>query len=318
MLNQLFSRGLLGPKCKTCLTLAISRMKLLQNKRDVQLKLMRKEIAQFLQAGQESIARIRVEHVIREQNIWAAYEILEMFCEFILARVPILESQRECPSELREAVASIIFAAPRCSDIPDLLQVRNLFAAKYGKEFIAAASELRPDTSVNRTIIEKLSVSTPPGAIRLKVLKDIAQEHNVVWDSSKSEAEFSKKPEDLLNGPKPIAIGNLASEDQSKPDTRDTPSLLYSNMSLNNRHGNSESRSPKTSRNTSLVGQNGSQTSIKSPKIGPNTGFKEERGSQPSDVLQKAQEAIAAAERASASARAAAELVNVNFNTGKS
>lgn len=46
---------------KTCLTLAISRIKLLQNKRDAQLKLMRKEIAQFLQAGQEAIARIRVE-----------------------------------------------------------------------------------------------------------------------------------------------------------------------------------------------------------------------------------------------------------------
>lgn len=59
---------------------------------------------------------------------------------------------RECPSELREAVASIIFAAPRCSDLPDLLHVRNLFAAKYGKEFVAAASELRPDTSVNRTV----------------------------------------------------------------------------------------------------------------------------------------------------------------------
>ena len=45
---------------KTCLNLAISRIKLLQNKRDMQLKLMRKEIAQFLQAGQEAIARIRV------------------------------------------------------------------------------------------------------------------------------------------------------------------------------------------------------------------------------------------------------------------
>ena len=59
---------------------------------------------------------------------------------------------RECPSELREAVASIIFAAPRCSDVPKMLHVRNLFAANYGKEFIAAASELRPDTSVNRTV----------------------------------------------------------------------------------------------------------------------------------------------------------------------
>lgn len=318
LLNQLFSRGLLGPKCKTCLTLAISRMKLLQNKRDVQLKLMRKEIAQFLQAGQEAIARIRVEHVIREQNIWAAYEILEMFCEFILARVPILESQRECPSELQEAVASVIFAAPRCADIPDLLQVRNLFAAKYGKDFIAAASELRPDTSVNRTIIEKLSVSTPSGVLRLKVLKDIAQEYNVEWDPSKTEAEFRKQPEDLLNGPKPIAIGNVASRDQSRPDTQESPpKLSYSAVSTNNRHENSGSGSPKTSRNTSLVGQNGAQPSFKNLNIGPTTAFKEERGSQMSDVLKRAREAIAAAERASASARDAAELVNVNFNIEK-
>lgn len=159
MLNQLFNRGVLGARCKTCLTLAISRIKLLQNRRDAQLKQMRKEIAQFLQTGQEAIARIRVEHVIREQNMWEAYEILEMFCEFVLARVPILESQRQCPSELQEAVASIIFAAPRCSDLPDLLQVKNLFTSKYGKEFVSAVSELRPDTSVNRTIIEKLSVN---------------------------------------------------------------------------------------------------------------------------------------------------------------
>uniref|UniRef100_A0A2K1YT06 Uncharacterized protein n=1 Tax=Populus trichocarpa TaxID=3694 RepID=A0A2K1YT06_POPTR len=39
---------------------------------------MRKEIAQFLQAGQEAMARIRVEHVTRKKNIWAAYEILEL------------------------------------------------------------------------------------------------------------------------------------------------------------------------------------------------------------------------------------------------
>ncbi|KAL6010885.1 hypothetical protein ACLOJK_001327 [Asimina triloba] len=55
---------------------------------------MRQEISQFLQTGQEAIARIRVEHIIREQNILAAYEILELFCEFVLARVPVLETQR--------------------------------------------------------------------------------------------------------------------------------------------------------------------------------------------------------------------------------
>uniref|UniRef100_A0A803MTY7 IST1 homolog n=1 Tax=Chenopodium quinoa TaxID=63459 RepID=A0A803MTY7_CHEQI len=184
---------------KTCLNLAISRIKLLQNRRDAQLKQMRKEIAQFLLTGQEAIARIRVEHVIREQNIREAYEILEMFCEFVLARVPVLESQRQCPSELQEAIASIIFAAPRCSDLPDLLQVKNLFTSKYGKEFISAVSELRPDTSVNRTIIEKLSVNAPSGQLKLKLLKEIAKEFNVNWDSSETEVEFQKKHDDLLN-----------------------------------------------------------------------------------------------------------------------
>lgn len=42
------------------MNLAISRIKFLRNKREVQLKKMRQEIAQFLQTGQEAIARIRV------------------------------------------------------------------------------------------------------------------------------------------------------------------------------------------------------------------------------------------------------------------
>lgn len=30
---------------------------------------------------------------------------------------------RECPYDLKEAIASIIFAAPRCADLPELQQV---------------------------------------------------------------------------------------------------------------------------------------------------------------------------------------------------
>ncbi|KAF9586801.1 hypothetical protein IFM89_039980 [Coptis chinensis] len=73
---------------------------------------MRKEISQFLQTSQDPIARIRVEHVIREINMQAAYDILELFCEFVYARVPILETQRDCPQNC-EAIASIIFACSR-------------------------------------------------------------------------------------------------------------------------------------------------------------------------------------------------------------
>ncbi|KAL9995145.1 putative vacuolar protein sorting-associated protein Ist1 [Helianthus debilis subsp. tardiflorus] len=301
LLNQIFNRGLIGPKCKTCLTLAISRIKLLQNKRDTQLKLMRKEIAQFLQSGQEPIARIRVEHVIREQNIWAAYEILEMFCEFVLARVPIIESQRECPLELKEAVASIIFAAPRCSDLPDLLTVRNLFGTKYGKEFILAASELRPDTSVNRTIIEKLSVYTPSGEVKLNVLKEIAQEYNILWDSSKTEAEFNKKPEDLLNGPKQIST--VAQIPESR---KESPKAAHHEPLTSAQRGPVHPVQPlKTGATTVSVGPTKSkEVSAEGRPV----------SSESVDVLEKARAAIAAANRASSAARAAAQLVDLSLN----
>ncbi|RYR18770.1 hypothetical protein Ahy_B03g063381 [Arachis hypogaea] len=41
-----------------------------------------------------TVSPSKVEHIIREQNIWEAYEILELFYEFILACVPIIERQK--------------------------------------------------------------------------------------------------------------------------------------------------------------------------------------------------------------------------------
>ncbi|XP_015895613.1 uncharacterized protein LOC107429444 [Ziziphus jujuba] len=316
LLNQLFNRGVFGGKCKTSLNLAISRIKLLQNKRDLQQKHMRKEIAQFLQAGQEPIARIRVEHVIREQNIWAAYEILELFCEFILARVPIIESQRECPTELREAIASIIFAAPRCSDVPDLLQLKNLFNAKYGKEFVSAISELRPDSGVNRTIIEKLSVHAPSGDVRLKVLKEIAREFNVDWDSSNTEAEFSKSHEDLLGGSKQISAATGDSIVPAKHGSFKSTTSIEASQSITPTHGKQEPQHlqvPKSLSKMPSFGTNEIQPSIRDDDAPPAIDFKHETRPRSSDVLERARAAIASAERASAAARAAAELANVQF-----
>lgn len=60
---------------------------------------------------------------------------------------------RECPLDLKEAISSVCFAAPRCADLTELLQVQMLFAAKYGKEFVSAATELMPDCGVNRQVL---------------------------------------------------------------------------------------------------------------------------------------------------------------------
>ncbi|XP_057975640.1 uncharacterized protein LOC131162995 [Malania oleifera] len=201
MLDAFFNKGFKAAKCKTMLKLTMPRIKLLRNRREIQIKQMRRDIAKLLETGQEATARIRVEHIIREENMMAAQEILELFCELISVRLPIIETQRECPLDLKEAISSVCFAAPRCADLPELLQVQMLFVGKYGKEFVSAATELMPDCGVNRQLIELLSIRAPAPDVKLKLLKEIAEEHELDWDPAASETEFFKPHEDLLNGP---------------------------------------------------------------------------------------------------------------------
>ncbi|ONK81528.1 uncharacterized protein A4U43_C01F30190 [Asparagus officinalis] len=314
VLNSIFNRTTFGTRCKTCCNLAISRIKLLRNKREAQLKHMRKEIFDYLRTGQEAVARIRVEHIIREENIMAAYEILELFCEFVLARVPILETQKECPIELQEAIASIIFASPRCSDLPELLQIRNLFTVKYGKEFVSAASELRPDSNVNRLIIEKLTARAPSAEVKLKTLKGVAQEFNLDWDSSSTEAEFTKKHEDLLDGSLPTApqepvIKKISDISVPKNNPAASPPVTNS----------SSFRGEDSLMNADNLEPSFKQMEITSHDERATTTTKNQSSS---DVMERARAAIAAAERASAAARAAAELAKVRVarqaSSGKS
>ncbi|KAK3027096.1 hypothetical protein RJ639_042390 [Escallonia herrerae] len=143
----------------------------------------------------------RVEHVIREEKMIGAYDLIEIYSELIAARLPIIESQKNCPIDLKEAIASVIFASPRCADIPELLDVRKHFTAKYGKEFITAAIELRPNSGVSRMLVEKLSAVAPDGQTKMKVLNAIADEHNIKWEPKAFGEKDPKPPDDLLSGP---------------------------------------------------------------------------------------------------------------------
>ncbi|XP_023544297.1 IST1-like protein [Cucurbita pepo subsp. pepo] len=199
---SLLRRGFNSSKCKTAAKMAVARIKLLRNKREAAVKQMRRDIALLLQSGQDATARIRVEHVIREQNVLAANEIIELFSELVVARLSIIAKQRECPADLKEGVASLIFAAPRCSEIPELSALTNVFEKKYGKDFVSAATDLRPNCGVNRLLIDKLSVRTPAGEVKLKIMKEIAMEHQIEWDTTESEKELLKPPEELIDGPR--------------------------------------------------------------------------------------------------------------------
>ncbi|KAH7519846.1 hypothetical protein FEM48_Zijuj08G0080600 [Ziziphus jujuba var. spinosa] len=199
---SLFRRGFNASKCKTAAKMAVARIKLLRNKREVVVKQMRRDVALLLQSGQDATARIRVEHVIREQNVLAANEFLELFCDLVVARLSIIAKQRECPADLKEGISSLIFAALRCSEIPELVALRDIFEKKYGRDFVSAAADLRPNCGVNRMLIDKLSVRTPSGEVKLKIMKEIAKEYQIDWDTTETEKELLKPAEKLIEGPK--------------------------------------------------------------------------------------------------------------------
>uniref|UniRef100_A0A7N0UY69 IST1-like protein n=1 Tax=Kalanchoe fedtschenkoi TaxID=63787 RepID=A0A7N0UY69_KALFE len=303
-------------KCKTALKLAVSRIKLLKNKRAAHLVQMRRDVAQLLETRQHRTALIRVEQLVREEKTMAAYDLLEVYCELIAVRLPLIESQKNCPIDLKEAVTSVMFASPRCADLPELHDVRKHFQAKYGKEFTTAAVELRPGCGVSRLMIEKLSVVAPDIQTKMKILGAIALEHNIDWDPKTSGELEEKTSEDLLNGPNSFSSASQKYEVQTPNDPQKHDAYF-------NQHSNNPSPPPISENFGSSTVSTTSQSQLNIPITradgiehkytysGGQSSFgagKQNWNMEFTDATSAAQAAAEAAERASMAARAAAEL----------
>lgn len=314
----------------------------MKNKKGVQINQMKRELSQLLETGQDRTARIRVEHVIREEKMVAAYDLIEIYCELIAARLPIIESQKNCPIDLKEAVTSVIFSSPRCADIPELLDVRKHFTTKYGKEFVSAAIELRPDCGVGRMLIEKLSAVAPDVQTKTKVLNAIAEEYNIKWDSKAFEENESKPPDDLLNGPNTFEKASMMHADPPKFHAAPNVQVPYSHEQERNESVNysqQNSRSSLGTRNYASTDTGGTQTSSTAsladarpsgrgaqrmevrqsfPRDGNDSSYGRQNWNMEfKDATAAAQAAAESAERASMAARAAAELSRQGKSTGQ-
>ena len=94
LLPTMFSSGPKYQKLTTNLRLSINRLKLLEKKKTEMAVKARREIADYLIAGKEDRARIRVEHIIREDYIVEAMELIEMYCDLLLARMGLIQSTK--------------------------------------------------------------------------------------------------------------------------------------------------------------------------------------------------------------------------------
>ncbi|BCR86553.1 DUF292 domain protein [Aspergillus chevalieri] len=78
-------------KLISSLRLVIPRLRLLQKKDTASSKVQRRELAQLLEEGRDASARIRVENVISTDTAVEVMEMVELYCELLLARANVLD-----------------------------------------------------------------------------------------------------------------------------------------------------------------------------------------------------------------------------------
>ncbi|XP_076951183.1 uncharacterized protein LOC143624398 [Bidens hawaiensis] len=195
-LDVLLGRKFKPSKFKATINLAVSRVAVLKNQRHARLGVARSDIIQLLQLNHHEHALLRVDQVIKEQNMLDVLVMVDGYCHLLLQMVNLIEKEKDCPDELKEAVSSLLYAAPRCGEFPELQEVREILTSRYGKDFAQGAMELRSYSGVNTRMIQKLSPRQSSLETRMKILNEIAAENGVVLkleDSSPVVEEESTK-----------------------------------------------------------------------------------------------------------------------------
>ncbi|KAJ3721953.1 DUF292-domain-containing protein [Lentinula raphanica] len=214
-------------KAKVQLRLSVQRLRTLQAKKEAQAKASRRDIATLVERGKIETARIKVEGVIGEDIHIELLELLELYCELLLARFGILDQNtREPDPAILEGICSIIYAAPH-TELKELHVLRDILMHKYGREFSVQVMENR-DACVNHTkVIRKLDVATPSTALVEAYLGEITKAYGVPWSSNKIK---DGRDEAVENSPQhdsvlPNIEAEAASSVPSPPKLPDIPPI---------------------------------------------------------------------------------------------
>lgn len=189
----MFGPSFKGATLKANLKMASQRIALIQNKKKNGQQAEKRNIAALLEAGKEEKARLKTEALVHEDFTLEAYEIIDLLCELLAQRMPLIEMEKECPLELKETVCSLIWCAAR-TEIAELLTVQKQLELKYGKVFADAAKS--SEGCVNERLFNKLSIKPPDVVLVINYMKEIAKAMKVDWE-----------PKDMSYLDPPIATG---------------------------------------------------------------------------------------------------------------
>ncbi|XP_045794467.1 uncharacterized protein LOC123889254 [Trifolium pratense] len=221
--------------CETLLQkIPVDAQSLIQRK-EIHVKEIEEDISKTLQNPEKSQMRIahtvEVLNLIDENNMINLLKYIIYFCEVVDRHLPFLESQSDVPPDMKEIIASLCYIASRYGELPDLGKLLSQFSRKYGTEFITNAAKLKPDCGVKEQIIEWLSVPKPPAQERNRLLKEIADQFNIVWheDMVASDVEEQNKlPEKIAHNQfSTVGMKDSMSHDNMQDRNYHMMSVLY-------------------------------------------------------------------------------------------
>ncbi|KAL6196475.1 hypothetical protein ACLB2K_032090 [Fragaria x ananassa] len=154
-------------KCKSIVEQLQCHLIIQKKKRQASIRQERDDIGQLLQIGQLDQARARIEELYKDLCLLDAYGQIDSFCNCITSNISDIYKHKhstlqDLPNDVGEAIASLIYAASRCGELPELQRMRCLFKEKYGSEFDITSVELRHGNLVNPQLKEKLRITRIP------------------------------------------------------------------------------------------------------------------------------------------------------------
>ncbi|KAF7140499.1 hypothetical protein RHSIM_Rhsim06G0195900 [Rhododendron simsii] len=164
---------------KSLINRARSQLLIQKNRREAITRQSRADIAQLLMYGQHDDALARVDQLHNDQCILSAYNQIDIYYEMVHANLREIDSRSKLSHEVVEAVSSLVFAASRCGELPELNRIRSLFRKHFGNEFERVNVELQPGNFVNSQIKYNLGNNSVSDDVKLQMTSEIARECTV-------------------------------------------------------------------------------------------------------------------------------------------
>ncbi|KAG2254893.1 hypothetical protein Bca52824_085029 [Brassica carinata] len=182
--------GLFKPKfytkCTYLVKITKTRVETVKRKKNSVCKYLKKDIVDLLNNSLDYNAYGRAQGLIEEKRRLSCYEFLEQFCVCVASNVSLLQNSSKCPEECREAISSLVYAAARVSEVPELRDIRSLFADRYGTNSL--------EQFVNPEFVEKFKAEPPSKEMKVALLQEIAIEYSIKWDAKCLEQRLYTSP----------------------------------------------------------------------------------------------------------------------------